>query len=89
MSNTIFLVLFTLAGVAICVNAIVGWIPPEHPQLAGRDPNQPNEPLWSRWLAARDPKFQKGWAVDRRIVRIVSFLLGLVFAAFGIVMLTR
>ena len=89
MATTIILVVFTLLGVAICVNAIVGWIPPEHPQLAGRDPNQPNEPLWSRWLATFDPKFQSDWAAGRRTMRILMFIVGAVFAVGGIVMLTR
>ena len=88
MGYTIFLVLFILAGVGICVNAIVGWIPPEHPQLAGRDPDQPNEPLWSRFLATFDPKFQKDWAAGRKVMRIATFVLGAVFVALGIVMLT-
>jgi hypothetical protein len=89
MGSTIFVVLFILAGVAICVNAIVGWIPPEHPQLAGRDPDRPNEPLWSRFLATLDPKFQKDWAAGRRVMRIGTFVVGAAFVALGILMLTR
>lgn len=89
MAGTIFLVGFTLLGVLICVNAIAGWMPPEHPQLAGRDPNWPNEPLWRRWLATFDPKFRKDWAEGRRNFRILMFVFGLAFTAFGIFMLTR
>ena len=88
MGNTIFIALFILAGVALCVNAIAGWIPPARPQVAGRDPKQPNEPLWSRYLAAQDPKFQKEWAAGRRTWRIAMFVVGMAFIAFGIRVLT-
>lgn len=89
MGFTIGVVVFILLGAGICVNAIAGWIPPEHPQLAGRDPNQPNEPLWSRWLATFDPKFRADWAAGRRVWRIIMFIFGAIFVAGGILVLTQ
>ena len=87
MGSTIFIAVLILLGAGMCVNAIAGWIPPEHPELAGRDPDQPNEPVWSRWLATFDPEFRRGWASDRRVVRIIMFILGAAIVVGGIVAL--